>query len=193
MAFRSRAKINTGLKQLRSTYRDRDPEALQFYPSKNPKTVSGGKAVSRKFNSLALPYRYQFLLKAYGKPFKYQGVVTKQYTVKTLMLLFGVSERTLRRWVEFGVLEAPFITLKGQHRTERSYWFYHQVQPVYSWFLHLKARGLQVSITDECKFSLLRTNKRRARRRFEQLLGIEEVDEYTKIAGKYGVIPLPVN
>ncbi|MET4190631.1 MULTISPECIES: hypothetical protein [unclassified Bradyrhizobium] len=191
MAFRVRAKINTGIKQLRESYGDRDPAELEFYPSKRPDRVRSGRTVSRHFNALSIPSRHQFLLKCYGRPFTYQGIITKQYTIKSLTLLFGVSDRTLRRWVEFNIIEPPFIILKNDTRTERSYWFWHQVQPVYYWYWHLKARGLQVGTDERSKYPHLLRARTRAKRRFEDLLGIEHVDPYYRVAGKYGVIPVP--
>jgi hypothetical protein len=185
MAFRSRRKQYTP----RPAERGQDPASIEFYPSKNPNTVQRwgkAKAYSAGYKAIALPYRYGFQLRANGKPFLYQGITTKAYTAKTICNLFAIDRVTLFRWVSIGVMPEPMIKVVGSQRNERTIWFYHQVQPVYAWYTHQRSLGVKRVMVDK----VLIANLRRSQVRFEKLLGIEQVDEYFVMAGKYGVVPL---
>ncbi len=85
----------------------------------------------------------------------------------------------------------PMVVVANSIDAERSYWFYHQVQPVFIWYMYLRSRGIKrIAADDNCRFSELVKNLKRSQIRFEKLLGIEQIDEYTLIAGNYGVIPI---
>lgn len=108
-----------------------------------------------------------------------------------LCKLFVINRVTLFRWVEKGVMPEPFIKVRRGDYDEKTLWFYHQVQPVYVWYIHLRSRGIQrVAANDSCLFPVLQRNLSRSRIRFEKLLGVEQVDQYLVEAGKYGVIQL---
>lgn len=193
MSFRARRKhSNASLKWLHEHGKGRDPAGLEIYPSKNPETAraSNGQTYSPAFNAIAIPRRLVITLKAVGKPFKYQGVVTKSYDTETMLALFAIHRATLFRLVEKELLEAPFITIDTPVG-RRKVWFYHQVQPFYVWYMHMKARGythLKFG-KDSKELALLRRMRHNAEVRFMRMLGVEYVDPYTEKAGKYGVLP----
>src|SRR5688500_9471456 len=98
-----RSKIASELKR-KDREQNLSPDDISVYPSRSVATTARGKVVSTSFNSFAIPYRLRFSLRAYGKPFEYQGIITKRYDVPALLALFQVSRVTLYTWMETGYL-----------------------------------------------------------------------------------------
>jgi hypothetical protein len=167
---------------------DLSPDSLNVYPSKNVSLTVRVKLVSKSFNSFAIPYRLSFSLKAWDKPFNYQGVFIKRYDLLPVISLLGIERDTLYYWINKGIFPAPIMVLHGVK--DKQYWFYHQVQPMYVWYHHMKARGISridtKGVQEDIK-ALKRLQLSQERRWFKRL-GIEHIDAYTQKAGKFGVI-----
>lgn len=167
------------------------PEDIAIYPSKTVAVTGRGNTVSKTFNAIAIPKRLRYSLKAWGQPFTYQGIVTKRYDVPAMLAMFGVGRATIYAWIKAGYLPEAFIRVSG--KTEKVYWLYHQVQPMYVWYHHMKARGIRNpclirSYPKEHK--QLKALQRISDRRWHKLLGIEYQDKYAYFFGKFGVAPL---
>jgi hypothetical protein len=158
-----------------------DPATIPFYSSKKAQL----QVVSRGFNALKISDRQRFTLKAYGKPFNYQGVMTKRYDVPALEKLFFVSSRTIHSWVEKGLLQEPMLVLSY---ARKRLWFYHQVQPLYVWYWHIRSRRERMRDLPEADLKVLKRMQRFSDIRWHKLIGVEWHDPYREKAGKYGVI-----
>jgi hypothetical protein len=168
------------------------PDDISIYPSRSVATTERGALVSKTFNSLAIPYRLRFSFKKLGKPFDYQGVMTKIYDVPALLALFQVNRSTLYAWIGNGYLPEPALRLSGYN--ERKFWFYHQVQPLFVWYCHMKARGIRYPCSKKTypkEFKVLQRLLRMQERRWYTRLGLEYQDPYRFRCGKFGVIWVP--
>lgn len=168
-----------------------NPEKISIYPSnKVPKRAK--KTISRLFNSFEISDRARFTLRAYGIPFNYQGIVTKSYSTKTVLKLFHISYSTLYKWLQNGILPSAFVKLEIHNGVFKNYWFYHQVQPVYSWYMHMCARGIE-RIKPEYYLEEMDILKRlliAQEKRWYAKLGVRYPNLYADMCGKYGVIHL---
>lgn len=169
------------------------PDNIDIYVYKNAnkaRTVFGGETVSRAFNALTIPGWVKYALFKYGKPFIYQGIRTRSYNITSLMALYGVVRSTIYVWVEKGLLPKPFMTITSPDGNQQSIWLFHQVRPTYVWQQHLKSRGIHTVRTDRypTEIRLLKGQIKFYDRLFHKRMGIEYLDPYTKVAGKYGVI-----
>lgn len=185
MAFRRYSKIHSkALNSLRIKARTNNLAPTDIEPYLSNKAVDN--PVSKYFNAYKLSDRQRFTLKAYGKPFNYQGVMTKRYDMAALLKLFFVNRRTLYDWMEKGYLPEPMF--KIVQKPIRVFWLYHQIQPFYVWYWHLRARGLKTASVTTKDYQLLLRMLISQERRWYRMLGIEYHDPYRRTAGKYGVI-----
>lgn len=159
--------------------RKRDPASMPFYSSRKPQI----QVVSTGFNALKISDRQRFTLKAYGKPFNYQGVITKRYDLAALSKIFFTSYFTLYQWIKKGYLPEPQITM---HR--KRIWMYHQIQPFYVWYWHQRNKKRTLAGLTEADYKILVRMQRYADMRWHRLLGVEYPDPYREKAGKFGVI-----
>jgi len=150
------------------------------------KSTDKSKPVSKFHNSFALSNRYKFTLRAYGKPFNYHGVLTKCYDIPAMEKLFLVDIKSIYNWVSRGYLPEPYVRVL-QSRGRR-YWFYHQVQPFYTWYWNRRARGLRISHVSARDHGVLKRLVTIQERQWCIRLGVEFGDPYSRIAGRYGVI-----
>lgn len=186
MSFKRYSRKHTQLvRNLRFKAREQnlDPAALRIYSSKK----AANSPISKHFNAYRITDRQRFTLKAYGKPFNYQGVMTKRYDIPALLKLFFVHRDTLYRWMRKGYFPEPAIKLA---KPAKVYWLYHQIQPVYVWYWHLRSRGMSMLNVTEQDYKLLLRMLLSQEKRWYQRLGIEYIDPYRRTAGKYGVIYL---
>lgn len=184
------AKRNTATKRLRYNGRNRKPEELKVYLGRKVARTKRGKSVTKAFKALAIPNWYRYSLRKYGEPFVYHGCLTKRYSRKSLFILFSISHMTLSRWVRDGLMPEPMLRVARPGGGESIYWLYHQVQPVYVWYHHMRSRGIKVIkptfYPEEMK--LLRRQLRKLEALFLQRAGHTIVSDYESFAGKYGVL-----
>lgn len=179
MFMRKTARIARDDKNTAKT-RHRDPATLPFYSSKK----ATSQVVSAGYNALAISDRQRFTLKKYGKPFNYQGVMTKRYDLAALCRLFVASHMTIYAWMKIGYLPEPQITIANKKRM----WMYHQVQPFYVWYWHVRNRRATLKGVTAEEYAILQRMQKYSDMRWHRLLGVEYDDPYVKVAGKYGVI-----
>jgi hypothetical protein len=195
MAMRRIAKqhfISDQRLRYRARQNNLDPAEINIYPSKRP-PKNARKTISRYFNSFEISDRARFSLRAYGVPFSWQGVVTKSYSTKTMLKLFNINKATLYRWVKEGIMPEAAVKLKVQGKEiYRNTWLYHQVQPVYIWYMHMSARGMKrlIVASNQDEVNVLRRLLIAQEKRWLAKLGVEYIDSHVKKCGKFGVIHL---
>jgi len=168
------------------------PDDAKIYVSKMPASARTfrGEVVARQLNAIAIPEWWKVTFKKNGAPFKYNGYMTRRYTLTSFTRMLGIGSVTFYSWRKAGYVPEPFLTLQGANGQNTYYWLYHQVQPVFSWYMHMKSRGV-VNISSKRDAKALRElhrMKRQAEKRFLAKLGEDYIDPYVKKAGKYGVI-----
>jgi len=168
--------------------RARSPEEIIVYIGRKVSRTRRDKTVAKVFNAIAIPKWYYFTLKSYGEPFKYHECMTKRYSRPALLRLFGISSSTLLAWVKSGIMPEPIMRVSGTSN-ERQYWFYHQVQPVYVWYMHMRSRGI-TEIHKKAYVAEIEVLQRHIRKQevlFLRRAGHTVINDYEAVAGKYGV------
>jgi len=188
MTFRRYARKPS--KRLKAFGRGRSPEELKIYTGRYIARTQRGKAFSKTYKALAIAPWLRFTMLKLGEPFIYHGTVTKRYSAPKMRKLFNISHDALWRMVKSGVLPEPMVRVKGDRTGERVYWLYHQVQPVYTWVMHMRARGIVKFNAPKYKEerAILHRQLRRAEKRFLKLAGHPINEDYEAMVGRYGVL-----
>lgn len=157
------------------------PNSIEIYGTKAP---TGFKA---SLNAIETGKRDVYRLRASGVAMSINGTVTLSYSAHKLCRLFDISLRTFNYWISKSIIDIPEITVEGKN-THRL-WLYHQVQPVFVWYMHLRARGIQniVPRFHQEELKALARMKRSYLRIWYKRQGIPFIDDYEKYGGKYGV------
>lgn len=168
------------------------PDDFEFYNAKRPSKYRP-HTYAHIYSSYHMSDREMFTLKKYGKPFFYYNVFFRRYGMPALKKLFNTSHTRIHAMINRGLLPEPFMIVERTNGMKERFWLYHQVFPVYQWYLALRHRGLAAYIPrnmERVDILVLKHRLHVAQRAFERKLSVDKVDKYTEIAGKYGVIPI---
>lgn len=56
--------------------------------------------------------------------------VKSSYSVREIKQLFGLGERTVRRWTEAGIIEVASVTNQKRHSTSSDLWALRRQRPL---------------------------------------------------------------
>lgn len=165
------------------------PDDASIYMSRVADDIRKPHVKTITMNAITIPEWMRVSLMKTGKIFRHNGVTTRYYTSTTICALLRINKATFSRWRASGLVPEPYVYVQ-RDGPRIGYWLYHQVQPLYSWYMHMRSRGIKniVNAYHEKEIRKLRHLYKLAEKRFMARLGEDYVDPYIKEAGRYGVV-----